>query len=68
MQHLSPTKTALAVRTFLGGWHLVWSLSARTNDTGFAKDELRLIQRPQSHRARTSTLLIGSLTPLWSDG
>lgn len=24
--HLSPSKTALAVGIFLGGWHLLWSL------------------------------------------
>lgn len=26
MTHLNPTRTALAVGVFLGGWHLCWSL------------------------------------------
>ena len=31
MHHLSPTKTALAVGVFLGGWHLIWSLLVALN-------------------------------------
>ena len=26
MQRLSPSKTALAVGVFFGGWHVIWSL------------------------------------------
>ena len=31
MQHLSPTKTALAVGVFLGAWHVIWSLIVALN-------------------------------------
>lgn len=31
MRHLSPTKTALAVGVFLGGWHVIWSLFVALN-------------------------------------
>jgi hypothetical protein len=31
MQHLSPTKTGLAVGVFLGGWHVIWSLLVALN-------------------------------------
>jgi hypothetical protein len=30
-RRLSPTKTALAVGVFLGGWHVIWSLLVALN-------------------------------------
>jgi hypothetical protein len=31
MQHLNPTKTALAIGVFLGCWHVMWSLFVALN-------------------------------------